>query len=238
MANKRMFSLDVVETDLFLDLPVSTQALYFHLGMYGDDDGFVGSPKRTLRTVGCNEDDLKLLIAKGFIIPFDSGVVVIRDWKINNSLKNDRYKKTIYQNEKSMLSEDVAGRYLLGTALDPNLIQSGSKTEPQPNTTQNNLIEKSFSLAGEYGQYGWVKLTDSQYASLLKDLGGEELDRCIQYVDESAQSTENKNGWKDWDLIIRRCSRDKWGTPDTLKKEELRPDFSWRTGHTRERGKW
>lgn len=103
MANRRMFSLDVVNTDVFLDMPASSQNLYFHLGMRADDDGFVSSPKRITRLVNCGEDDLKILMSKGFIMPFDSGVVVIRHWKQNNYIQSDRYKKTIYQNELKTL---------------------------------------------------------------------------------------------------------------------------------------
>lgn len=76
MAQKRMFSLSVIDTDRFLEMPVSAQALYFHLGMHGDDDGFVASPRKIARSVGCNVDDLRLLAQKNFIIPFESGVVV------------------------------------------------------------------------------------------------------------------------------------------------------------------
>ena len=97
MAQRRMFSLQIVDTDKFLDLPTSAQALYFHLGMHADDDGFVASPKRIMRSVGCREDDLSILVVKEFVIPFDSGVIVITDWKLNNTLKNDRYKRTIRQ---------------------------------------------------------------------------------------------------------------------------------------------
>lgn len=99
MANRRMFSLDVVDTDIFLDMPASSQNLYFHLGMRADDDGFISSPKKITKLVNCGEDDLKVLISKGFIIPFDSGVVVIRHWKQNNYIQADRRKDTIYQNE-------------------------------------------------------------------------------------------------------------------------------------------
>ena len=95
MAQKRMFSLHVTDTDRFLDMSASAQALYFHLGMHGDDDGFVSSPRKIARIAGCNDDDLRLLAAKGYIIPFESGVVVITDWNINNTLKNDRYHPTI-----------------------------------------------------------------------------------------------------------------------------------------------
>lgn len=109
MAQKRMFSLAVIDTDRFMDMPVSTQALYFHLGMHGDDDGFVASPRKIARSAGCNDDDLRLLIQKQYIIPFESGVIVISDWCINNTLRNDRYKPTVYQAEKSLLTTSPAG---------------------------------------------------------------------------------------------------------------------------------
>lgn len=103
MARRRMFSIDVVDTDRFLDMPSSTQALYFHLGMRADDDGFVASPKRTTAMCGCSADDLNLLAAKGFVRPFESGVLVIVDWKKNNLLRPDRYTPTQFQKEKAQL---------------------------------------------------------------------------------------------------------------------------------------
>lgn len=103
MARRRMFSLDVVDTDRFLDMPSSTQALYFHFGMRADDDGFVASPKRTTAMCGCSADDLNLLAAKGFVRPFESGVLVIVDWKKNNLLRPDRYTPTQFQKEKAQL---------------------------------------------------------------------------------------------------------------------------------------
>ena len=103
MARRRMFSLDVVDTDRFLDMPSSTQALYFHVGMRADDDGFVASPKRTTAMCGCSADDLNLLAAKGFVRPFESGVLVIVDWKKNNLLRPDRYTPTQFQKEKAQL---------------------------------------------------------------------------------------------------------------------------------------
>ena len=99
-----MFSLQVVDTDKFIEMSISARLLYYELGMRADDDGFVASPKKIIRSVGCSEDDLKLLIAKGFIIPFDSGVVVISHWKMNNYLQSDRYHQTIYQDEVKTLS--------------------------------------------------------------------------------------------------------------------------------------
>ncbi len=131
MASKRMFSVEIVETDRFLDLPASSQALYFHLGMNADDDGFVASPKKIMRSLSCSEDDMKLLYAKNFVIPFNSGIVVITDWKVNNSIKSDRYHPTIHQDEKSLLSEVDRRYFLAGSKMVPELIHNGSKLDPQ-----------------------------------------------------------------------------------------------------------
>jgi len=103
MANRRMFSMDIVGADKFLDMPASAQALYFHLGMRADDDGFLASPVSVLRMIGSCKDDLTLLAAKGFVIPFASGVCVIRHWGINNYIQSDRYHPTIHAEEKAQL---------------------------------------------------------------------------------------------------------------------------------------
>lgn len=128
MAKRRMFSLDVVDTDTFLDLPASSQSLYFHLGMRADDDGFVSSPKRITAMVNASGDDLKLLMAKGFVIPFDSGVCVIRDWKVNNYIQSDRYTPTLYMEEKKHLSCKKSGQYDYS---DTPCIQNVSESDTQ-----------------------------------------------------------------------------------------------------------
>ena len=94
MAKKRMFSLDIIDTDLFQEMPQTSRLLYYELCMRADDDGFVGSPKKIQRMVGCSEDDFKVLISKQFIIPFETGIVVIKHWKIHNYIQKDRYKET------------------------------------------------------------------------------------------------------------------------------------------------
>lgn len=103
MAERRMFAKTIIDSDAFLDMPLSTQSLYFHLSMRADDDGFINNPKKIQRMVGGGDDDLKLLIAKSFIIPFESGVVVIKHWKIHNYIRTDRYKATAYTEEKAQL---------------------------------------------------------------------------------------------------------------------------------------
>ncbi len=113
MANRRMFAKTIIDSDAFLDMPSTTQNLYFHLSMRADDDGFVNNPKSIMRVVGSKDDDFRVLEAKRFIIPFDSGVVVIKHWKIHNYIQNDRYTPTKYQEEKKQLYVNEKDGYSL-----------------------------------------------------------------------------------------------------------------------------
>ena len=138
MANKRMINASVVSNDLFVDMPLSAQCLYFHLNVNADDDGFVDSPKRIQRSIGACDDDLKLLIAKGFIIAFQSGVIVITHWKMHNTIKKDRYARTIYTKELKQLSVEENKEYsLLGSEMDPDWNQNGTKMDPQIRLDKN-----------------------------------------------------------------------------------------------------
>ena len=113
MAERRMFAKSIISSDAFLDMPLSTQALYFHLSMNADDDGFINGAKRITRMVGANDDDLKLLIAKNFVIAFESGVICIKHWRIHNYIRGDRKKDTNYKNEMALLSVKENGAYTL-----------------------------------------------------------------------------------------------------------------------------
>ena len=104
MAEKRMFSLSVVDTDWFLDLPLSTQALYFHLNMRADDDGFVDAPNSIVRKIGASKNDFDLLVAKRYVLKFESGIIVIKHWRMHNTIRQDRYKPTQFQEELKTLS--------------------------------------------------------------------------------------------------------------------------------------
>ena len=125
MAERRMFSKTIIDSDAFLDMPLSTQALYFHLSMRADDDGFINNPKKIQRMVGCNQDDITLLIAKRFVIPFESGVCVIKHWRIHNYIRSDRYKETPYQEEKSQLILKDNNSYTLSNDVTTVGIPSG-----------------------------------------------------------------------------------------------------------------
>lgn len=142
MAKKRMFSLLVIDTDAFLDMPLSAQALYFHLNMRADDDGFVGNPRRILRTIGAAEDDLKLLIAKRFIIQFEDGVIVIKHWRMHNTLRFDRYTKTVYTDELDRLTVKENKAY----ALKGEDYGNHLATKRQPTGTTDKDIDKGIDI--------------------------------------------------------------------------------------------
>lgn len=122
MAQRRMFSKEITTSDLFVEMPSSSRLLYFDLGMEADDEGFIGNARMLSRAYGASSDDLKLLATKGFIIMFQNGVTVVKDWNLNNKLRKDRIKPTIYTEEKSMLTVDITGSYQLGNQM-PTICQ-------------------------------------------------------------------------------------------------------------------
>lgn len=126
MAERRMFTKRITESDAFLDMPSSTQMLYFHFSMNADDDGFVNNPKKIQKMCGASDDDFKLLIVKSFIILFDSGIIVIKHWKMHNYIQSDRYRPTDYLEEKSMLGIKSNKAYTLDVSkMDTECIQNG-----------------------------------------------------------------------------------------------------------------
>lgn len=129
MAERRMMAKSVIDTDAFLDMPASTQSLYFHMLLRADDDGFIASPKGILRIIGASDDDLKLLLAKQYLFRFESGVVVIKDWKIHNYIQSDRYKPSL-QPERGLLTITANKEYTLTNSdvsnMDTECIQNVS----------------------------------------------------------------------------------------------------------------
>lgn len=141
MAQKRMFRLDVLETDAFMEMPLTTQALYFWLGLKADDDGFIGNPNMVTRNVGASSDDLKLLIAKGFLIQFADGVVVVKHWRMHNTLSANRYKETKYLEDKSILKIKDNKAYSLNSGNpidDSHQIAMGSRQTEKDEQKTNN----------------------------------------------------------------------------------------------------
>lgn len=132
MAERRMFTQKITESDVFLDMPLSSQALYFHLCMNADDDGFVKNPRRISRMMGASDDDFKLLIAKKFVLLYDTGIIVIKHWRMHNLLRKDRYKETEYTEEKKSLYLKENGAY----TFDSNQGKPLLATNWQPNDNQ------------------------------------------------------------------------------------------------------
>ena len=146
-----MFAKTIIDSDAFVDMPLSTQALYFHLSMRADDDGFINNPKKIQRMIGASDDDLKLLILKRFIIPFDSGIVVIKHWKIHNYIRNDRYKPTVYTSEKAMITSKENGAY---TEVDTIGIPNGYQMDTQDrlgkgSLSQDSIVEDNISPSAQ-----------------------------------------------------------------------------------------
>ena len=215
MAERRMFAKTIIDSDAFLDMPLTTQALYFHLSMRADDDGFVNNPKKILRMVGAGEDDAKLLITKQFIIPFESGIVVIRHWKIHNYIKSDRYKPSVCTEEKARLSLTSSGIYEVepvgiqaASGLEPGCIQSGSSSDTQDRIGKDRIGkdrvdqdrgEAAVSPAHEeirrpYGEYNNVLLTDTDLEKLkaeLPDAYSDYIERLSRYMASKGVSYQN-----------------------------------------------
>lgn len=208
MAERRMFAKTIIDSDAFLEMPQSTQLLYFHLSMRADDEGFINNPKSTMRSVGCKEDDMSLLIVKKFVIPFESGVVVIKHWKIHNYIQSDRFTPTKYLKEKEQLE------------LDEN------KAYRMPNNQSNNEC-----IQNGYGMDTQVRLGKVSIDKNNKDIGVKStrfipptLELVQSYITENNYTVDaerfidfyeskgwyvGKNKMKDWKAAVRTWAKDK-----------------------------
>jgi hypothetical protein len=231
MAERRMFAKTIIDSDAFLDMPMSTQALYFHLSMRADDDGFINNPKKIQRTVGAGDDDLKLLIAKHFIIPFESGIVVIKHWKIHNYIQNDRYKKTVYQEERNLLEVKENGTYTVKSdipeLLDTDCIQDGYTLEAQVRLGKDRLDQDSIGKDS----------MDESAKPTVKKFTPPTLQEVIGYCNERKNKVDpqrfinhyTSNGWmvgrnkmKDWKAAVRtRENNDKPKSNKTSQDKTL-----------------
>ena len=143
MAERRMFAKAIIDSDAFLDMSVTARLLYYDLSMRADDDGFVNSPKKIMRMIGASEDDLRMLAARKFIIPFENGVVVIKHWRIHNYIRKDRYSETTYLEQKELLELDENGSYRLidgnsSTTCQPLVNQRSTNGQPTVNQRSTN----------------------------------------------------------------------------------------------------
>jgi 2-oxoglutarate dehydrogenase complex dehydrogenase (E1) component-like enzyme len=204
MAEKRMFSKLIIDSDAFLDMPLTTQALYFHLNMRADDDGFVNNPKKIQRTIGAGDDDLRLLIMKNFIITFQSGVIVIKHWKMHNYIQADRYKPTAYLDEKKLLSIKSNKSYTLDisdceetlilndvSSLGTECVQDGDtdKIRLDKNSIYVDFFEQLWKLYPKKEGKGQISLTQKKK---LYSIGIEEMTRAINRYIEAKKGVEKQ----------------------------------------------
>ena len=224
MGDRRMFSKSVVDTDYFLDMPLSSQALYFHLGLRADDDGFVASPRTIMRACAASNDDLKLLTAKGYIIPFETGVVVIAHWRRHNSVHKDRYKETIYTSEKSMLLLGEQNVYtLVSDCIQDDTHPVTQDKLSQVKITKASAIEETSlsehkqkkSIRHQYGLYNNVLLTDEEMEKLKAEFPNDyhkNIDRLSEYMKSTGKS------YNDHLATIRS-----WARKDSEKQQAEKP---------------
>ena len=240
MAERRMFAKTIIDSDAFLEMPVSSQLLYFHLSMRADDDGFVNKPKSIMRMIGCMEDDVKLLFAKKFLIPFDSGVVVIKHWKIHNYIRKDTYTETKYKEEKSILELDENSAYRImeatplelcdesvtGTSTQVRLgqVSKGKVSIEEDNVpldsdeserTEPPKRTKKKANKQKFGTFQNVLLTEEEQTRLVTDFGSNYTEKAIAFLDAYIEEKGYKS--KSHNLAIRR-----W-VMDAVKENEAKP---------------
>ena len=229
MAERRMFTKKITESDAFLDMPSSTQMLYFHFSMNADDDGFVNNPKKIQKMCGASDDDFKLLIAKSFIILFDSGIIVIKHWKMHNYIQADRYRPTDYVEEKSMLGIKSNKAYTLDVSkMDTECIQNGyiGKDSIGKVSIDKNSIDKDSkgeSVRGEKAKRFYPPTLDEvkQYCEERKN----NIDP-MAFIDfySSKGWMIGKNRMKDWKAAVRTWERKR----KEQSKEESSVYDEWR----------
>lgn len=221
MAERRMFAKTIIDSDMFIDMPMSARLLYYDLAMRADDDGFVNSPKKIMRFVGASMDDMNVLIAKQFIIPFESGVVVIKHWRIHNYIRKDTYKETPYKDEKALLYLDENNGYRLENEC-PSTNRQRTVNEP---STQDRLGKDR--LGKDRLELGKDRVRD-------RDRERQELESAHAPENLPLEIAENKNNKNNENDVnnsdSKKPTRHKYGTYNNVlladeDMEKLKAEF-------------
>jgi len=241
MAIRRMFSKKITDTDLFLDMPLSAQCLYFHLNMEADDDGFLGNAKTVRRKIGASEDDFKLLLAKEFIIPFESGVVVIKDWKIHNYIQKDRYNETMFFEEKSKLAVTKNNSYELSeteciqnvSALDTQVRLGKVSLELGKGSSREEGIKKIYHYyeSNGFGTLAQKTMQDFEYwISDFEKIGATENDAVELIIHALGIAVDrNKRNYGYANAIMKSWEQNKFlkvsdvEANDKMRKQSMQP---------------
>lgn len=212
MAERRMFAKKITESDAFLDMPSSTQMLYFHLSMNADDDGFVNNPKKIQRMCGASDDDFKLLIAKSFVILFESGIIVIKHWKMHNYIQSDRYRPTDYVDEKSMLGVEKNKAYTLDESkMYTKCIQDvsvGKNSIGKVRLGEDSIVKdsKGESVRGEKAKRFIPPSVEEVEQYCIERNNNIDAQSFIDFY-ESKGWMIGKNKMKDWKAAVRTWER-------------------------------
>lgn len=210
-----MFTKKIIDSDAFLDMPLSAQALYFHLNMRADDDGFLNNPKKIQRMIGASEDDLKLLIVKRFVLTFENGVIVIKHWKMHNLIRKDRYNPTQYIEQLEELEVKKDGSYtekVLEIPMATTWQPSGNQVQPQVRLGKDSIVKDSIEYMGDSDESRIV--TKYKRKPFVQPSVEEVEAYCLErnnnvnaeaFVDfyESKGWMVGKNKMKDWKAAVR-----------------------------------
>lgn len=212
MAERRMFAKKITESDAFLDMPSSTQMLYFHLSMNADDDGFVNNPKKIQRMCGASDDDFKLLLAKSFVLLFESGIIVIKHWKMHNYIQSDRYRPTDYVDEKSMLGVKKNKAYTLDESkMYTKCIQDvsvGKNSIGKVRLGEDSIVKdsKGESVRGEKAKRFIPPSVEEVEQYCIERSNNIDAQSFIDFY-ESKGWMIGKNKMKDWKAAVRTWER-------------------------------
>ena len=202
MAERRMFAKSIVDSDAFLEMPMSARLLYYDLSMRADDDGFVNSPRKIMKFVGATNDDMNILIARKFVIAFDNGVVVIKHWRIHNYIQSDRYKETNYKEQKALLTLDENKAYKM--AMDTPCIQNVSSLETQVRLGKDS-IGKDNSIGAKRSRFT-PPTTEEIQAYCNEKHYNISPEHFIDYYESNGWKV-GRNSMKDWKAAVRNWAR-------------------------------
>ena len=229
-----MFSLAITDSDIFLDMPMSTQCLYFHLGMRADDEGFINNPRKIIRMLGSNEDELKILIAKKLVILFETGVSVITHWNVHNKIRKDRVKVTHHLEEKSLLVMKEDQTYELSSTLQPNDNQMTTKCQHsigKVSLVEASIVEvskekkiktsKSYDDALRLANYLYqhIKKFNPNHKKPNLDTWAKDIDLAIRIDNRTVQELKDCIVW------IYSTEEGVFWRPNVLSGKKLRANF-------------